>query len=656
MMKFLMLAVLLHALCPAIAMGGIQKADSLKSLLPSVEGTEKADVLLQLSKQYRDDFQLKLALAYGHKALKVSESTNDHPILSACYNDLGILYRMTGKNDSALIYFDNALILREELGNKSDIAYTLSSMGVSYRKLKDFDKAAECFLRALNIYNALNDEPGIGRTFNNMSILYSELEDYDNSLRYIRLYLDQNVKLQDSTGIAKAYNNMGLAYKNQGEFEQAMDCYMLSLGIKTSLNDWGGMMVTHINIADLSVLMGDNNNALRYYLKVINDWKRKPTSVNITKVYCHAGNVYTSMKHYEEAEYFLLEALDKAQESKGIDDQEMVLQALVDLYTQQHSYKEAFEYMESYKLLIDSTYTTLIQQQVNRIDAMYKLDREERDASFAKEKKLLQLRVLSVATIAILVVVLIYLLGQNAIKRRANIALQAEKEKAQESDRLKSAFLANMSHEIRTPMNAVLGFTDLLRDPDLKPDELNAYVDVIEDGGQRMLTIINDLVDISKIESGVVDINLSDININEQVNSILFLLRNEADTKGLELRFAQKSETHVLKTDHEKLQAILLNLIKNAIKFTSTGYVETGYSNTADEFEFYVKDTGTGISEDKRDQVFERFVQAEKNGITEGTGLGLSITKAYVEMLGGKIWFTSEPGKGTTFFFTISKA
>ncbi|MCG8581491.1 MAG: tetratricopeptide repeat protein, partial [Bacteroidales bacterium] len=554
-MRLLILAVLINVLIPAAALESLQNTDSLKSLLSSVEGTEMADVLLKLSKQYRGDFQMEQALKYGHQALAVSKTTNNESILSACYNDLGVLYRMTGDNDSALIYFDNALTLREEFGDKSDVAFTLSGMGVSYRKLKDFDKAAVCFLRALNIYNALKDEHGIARTLNNMSILYSELEDYDNSLKYIKLYLEQNIKLKDSTGIAKAYNNMGLAYKNMGTYKLAMDCYMNSLGIKTSLNDWGGMMVTHINIADLSVLKEDYDQAILYYLKVINDWKLKPASVNIAKVYCNIGKVYISLRQYNNAETFLMEALTKSEKSKSIDNLEMTLLALIDLYKSQSFYKKALDYMEQYKELSDSTYKKVSEHQLNRIDAMYKLDQEERALRFEEEKKQFRVRIMSVTTIVLLVALLVYLLGQNAIKRQANIALQAEKEKAQESDRLKSAFLANMSHEIRTPMNAILGFTDLLRDPDLKPDELKSYVDVIEDGGQRMLTIINDLVDISKIESGVIDINLTDVDVNEQINSIKYLLNNEVISRGLEFRFEEKAETLVLKTDQEKLQA-----------------------------------------------------------------------------------------------------
>ncbi|MCG8582264.1 MAG: HAMP domain-containing histidine kinase, partial [Bacteroidales bacterium] len=167
--------------------------------------------------------------------------------------------------------------------------------------------------------------------------------------------------------------------------------------------------------------------------------------------------------------------------------------------------------------------------------------------------------------------------------------------------------------------------------------------------------IINDLVDISKIESGVIDINLTDVDVNEQVNSIKYLLNNEVISRGLEFRFEEKAETLVLKTDQEKLQAILLNLIKNGIKFTSSGYVEVGYSIDINEVKFYVKDTGGGIPEDKKDMIFDRFVQAEQHRIAEGTGLGLSISKAYVEMLGGRIWFTTEKDKGSTFYFTISR-
>jgi signal transduction histidine kinase/ActR/RegA family two-component response regulator len=245
-----------------------------------------------------------------------------------------------------------------------------------------------------------------------------------------------------------------------------------------------------------------------------------------------------------------------------------------------------------------------------------------------------------------------------------NIALKfyiREKEKAQLADKLKSSFLANMSHEIRTPMNGILGFAELLKKPDLSGNEHREFISIIEKSGTRLLSIINDIIDISKIESGMMNVDIRNSDINEQIEYIYSFFKPEADKKGLKLLLKNSltaTETKV-KTDSEKLYAILINLVKNAIKFTHQGIIEIGVrkinGGEPAVLEFFVRDTGIGIPEDRQDIIFERFIQTGviDNSIYQGTGLGLSISKAFVEMLGGKIRVESQPGKGSTFYFTI---
>jgi PAS domain S-box-containing protein len=235
--------------------------------------------------------------------------------------------------------------------------------------------------------------------------------------------------------------------------------------------------------------------------------------------------------------------------------------------------------------------------------------------------------------------------------------LIAAKERAEESDRLKSAFLANMSHEIRTPMNGILGFANLLKEPHLTGDEKDHFINIIESSGQRMLTTINDLVDIAKIESGMVEIMYSEILVNDQLQALYYFFQSEALKKGL--RFIYRSNPDLIGTsilsDREMLNAILNNLIKNAIKYTQVGNIEFGFKIENGNILFYVNDSGIGIEKSRHLAIFDRFVQ-EDNSISrsyEGAGLGLSISKAYVEMLGGRIWVESEKGQGAKFYFTI---
>jgi PAS domain S-box-containing protein len=263
---------------------------------------------------------------------------------------------------------------------------------------------------------------------------------------------------------------------------------------------------------------------------------------------------------------------------------------------------------------------------------------------------------------------------QDITERKNNEAeLIKAKEKAIESDRLKSAFLANISHEIRTPMNGILGFAELLKKPDLSGDQQQEYIGIIKKSGDRMLNIINDIVDISKIEAGLMLLNITETDIHQQTEFIYTFLKPQAERKGIQFLFKNglESKEFIIKSDREKLYAILTNLVKNAIKYTDKGSIEFGYtlkpsgkSSVSEiaavaepaeaELEFYVKDTGIGIPKGRQLAIFDRFVQADiaDTRAFQGAGLGLSISKSYVEMLGGKLWVESDEGIGSTFFFT----
>jgi PAS domain S-box-containing protein len=231
------------------------------------------------------------------------------------------------------------------------------------------------------------------------------------------------------------------------------------------------------------------------------------------------------------------------------------------------------------------------------------------------------------------------------------------KERAEESDRLKMAFLSNISHEIRTPMNGILGFLDLLRDPELDEEQKERFMEIVNSSSQRMLDTINDIVELSKIESGQSEINNSLVDIPEIMRFYFNLFYEQARKKGIKFSLEsriQGDNSQVL-TDKYKIGSIINNLLNNSIKFTDNGSIILGNYCENGSMVFYVKDTGIGIPVSRHSAIFERFVQADLN-ITrpyEGSGLGLSIVKAYAEALGGRVWLESEPGKGSTFFFSV---
>ena len=238
--------------------------------------------------------------------------------------------------------------------------------------------------------------------------------------------------------------------------------------------------------------------------------------------------------------------------------------------------------------------------------------------------------------------------------------LLRSKEKAEESDRLKSAFLANMSHEIRTPMNAIVGLSSLLSDPQLPFSEREGFSSIIQENSKVLLQLIDDIVDVSKIEAGQIKIRPAVCEItallSEIYESYTLQIRNKGNSVKLILNESMYGKKLYTLTDSYRLRQILTNLISNALKFTEHGTVEFGYNmKNGSDIQFFVKDTGIGIPADKHDMIFDRFRQADdtRTRYHQGAGLGLSISKSLVELLGGKIWVESERDRGSCFYFTI---
>jgi signal transduction histidine kinase/CheY-like chemotaxis protein len=245
--------------------------------------------------------------------------------------------------------------------------------------------------------------------------------------------------------------------------------------------------------------------------------------------------------------------------------------------------------------------------------------------------------------------------------RKSQDELEVEKNRAEESDRLKSAFLVNMSHEIRTPMNTILGFSNLLTQPNLPSEKSHYYSSLVQSAGEQLVGIINDIIDISKIEINQMHFSIGQVPLYFCLLEIAEIFRDKIafQKKNIQLKIEvdKKLQGLVLETDEIRFRQIAGNLMGNAVKYTDSGTISIGYTlkkeNEGSFVEFFVQDTGRGIPKKDFNLIFERFVQGGNVGYNEGTGLGLSITKGLLSLLGGRIWFHSKLNKGSTFYFTL---
>ncbi len=247
--------------------------------------------------------------------------------------------------------------------------------------------------------------------------------------------------------------------------------------------------------------------------------------------------------------------------------------------------------------------------------------------------------------------VLLYL-----ILKRHLVKLRDAEQKARESDRLKTAFLQNVSHEIRTPMNSIVGFSQLLMENKSSEEKKAEFLEIITLSSNQLLNIVNEILDISLLETGNISVNLKIVHLNnliEELNSVYKPLIKKEISFSLKKGLADQ-QSYIL-TDRIKIKQILSNLLSNAVKFTDSGHITFGYTLKNNELEFFVEDTGIGIAEEHQDEIFRRFhkADADNDRLYQGVGLGLSICKGNVELLKGKLWVKSETFKGSTFYFTI---
>ena len=246
-----------------------------------------------------------------------------------------------------------------------------------------------------------------------------------------------------------------------------------------------------------------------------------------------------------------------------------------------------------------------------------------------------------------------FLIDRKQLENEKIIAL----EKAKESDKLKTAFLANISHEIRTPMNAILGFSEILMNGTLPETKKEKYNELINESGKRLMTLLSDIVYVSKLDATQITVNDSVFNLNKLLDNLLQQFTNSSLRKNVIIKTVKPKidANSFINLDENLLTKVFSNLLRNSIKFTTKGFVEIGYTLSLDEIIFYVKDTGIGINEEDQQFIFDSFNQTSNDNLilNDGIGIGLAIAKKIVELFGGKIWVESVPKEGSTFYFTI---
>jgi signal transduction histidine kinase len=447
-----------------------------------------------------------------------------------------------------------------------------------------------------------------------------------------------------------ALSNLGEFYKSDGNYSKAMSYYQQALRLDQDVNNQLRIAENYNLIGDLHAEMGNYNQSIEFY-------NRSQEIVIPTRMMLVMSENY-----------------------KG----------LAEVFEKTGRFEEAYNNYKNYHQINDSIFNETLMMQLNMLQTSYEIDKREREIDLLNSDKQLKeleinekkqqlvlqqyIGIVLIISVLVFVILTITLFRQFKLKKDAYKRLDIQynelvkkreeliraKEKAEESNKLKSRFLVNLSHEIRTPMNGIIGFSEMLRDRSADPKEQQVNIDSIQNSTRQLLSIINNLLDLSSIETGQFKLQEDLVNVPKLLKTMYVRISQEQKLMGKEnikfnLNLDQNSKDLKTIVDEKRLVQIIENLTSNAFKYTASGEVELGFKPVDDRLQFYVMDTGMGIPEDKLDIIFSLFRQADDSSTRRfgGTGLGLTISRELVKLMKGKIWVESEPERGSVFYFEI---
>jgi signal transduction histidine kinase/DNA-binding NarL/FixJ family response regulator/predicted negative regulator of RcsB-dependent stress response len=641
-----------------------EKAE-LRNNAPSMRDSSIAKILNNLGWEHKN-INPEKTLDYYKQCLTLSEQIGWEKGVAKAYSNIGDIYLNQGNYPEALKNYLASFKISEKTGNKKAIADAYARIGNVHFYLGNYPEALKDYLASLKIKEEIGDKKGIATCYINIGNVYCYQGNYPEALKDYLASLKILDELKNKNGKADCIQNIGNVYYFQGNYPQALKNYLASLKIFEETGDKNAVAMCYGNIGAVYCKQGNYAEALKNHLNSLKIHEELGDKNYTALTYHNIGGVYTKLNRAKEGKIWLQKCLVLSKEIGVMETIKETYREFAKADSVLGDYKAAFENYKLYILYKDSLFNeentkkltqTQMQFEFDKKEALTKAEQENKDAiALVEIKKQKLVRNGFIGGFAVVLAFAgVFFRQRNRIKH-GNRELQAAKERAERSERLEQQFLANMSHEIRTPMNAVMGMTNLVLDTPLAPKQ-KFYLDIIKKSSDNLLYIINDILDLSKIEAGKLDVEKIDFSIETVSKQVMQTLQHKAEEKGLELVLnLDPALPPVVLGDPVRLNQVLMNLAGNAIKFTEKGSVAIEIKQSGSEIKFSIIDTGIGISKDKLQTVFESFSQANSSDTRKygGTGLGLTISRQLVELMGGKINIESKEGSGTTFWFSLA--
>lgn len=640
--------------------------DSLQKNMGNMTVDARIKALNQLSQHFANtDFSK--SLEFARQAKDLAKSSNDLKQLASALINIGNGYYNYKDFATSVQYYDSSLIIAKNSNDQKGIGAAITNLGAAYEGQGKYQKSLEYFLEALKINTSLKDSIGIGKSYNNIGNIYYYIDQPQQALEHYRKALEIFKSLHNLELMNSMVNNVGMIYSVMGKPEQALGAFKEFLAFCEKNNDKEGRAMALNNIGSLYYESQMYQDALSYFLQSFKIMEEMGGTDPSTLFYI--GSAYSKMGNTGEALIFFGKAVSIAKANHLLDQLCSSYEAIHETYARMGNYRDAYKYA----LLTISTNDSLTKEkyskQMMEMQTKYETEKKEKEIELLTDKSRIQtlelkrqkmmttIFVIGFVFLAVIVGLVVFSLQ---LKIRSNKLLKIQRDIAERANRAKSVFLSNMSHEIRTPMNGIVGMTEVLKSTGLNQEQMG-YSDVIVSSSNKLLSIINNVLDFSLIESGKIELEKKAFELHKLFDEVCEQFKEKSiENKVSLVSYFDVQLPKIVYGDAMRMRQVLMNITDNAIKFSQQGEVLISAellekSEDKVKIQFRVKDNGIGISEADKSKLFLPFTQVDPSLTRKytGAGLGLVISKRLIEEMKGTIEVESNVGKGSVFSFTV---
>lgn len=660
------------------------KIDSLLALLNTNPGEkEQIDLFNNLAEEYIHLDNNK-SLDFALKAIDASGQIGYSEGLLDAYDIVATNERNRGNYSSALEYLKKALVLSQSITDKTRTADCLISIGDVYTTLKNYSKSISHYEQAYELYHNNKDKINeitslsrignrnmdIGKQLNDTSYFVKAIDIYENAKKLAVLIADESKVILMDINLADAYNILGELTSSKYHIFHSIDYSLMAIKLSRANKIGKFEAISYLNLGESYEKLGVISKAIHHYEIALAQYERLNDVSWLINIYKYLANSYFKLDKNDYALMYLAKGVELAVKQNSKADLRDYYEIYSKIYERKKDYKNSLYYYQKYALYKDSILNENASINVARLQTELDIVLKDNQIELLTKNAALQeneIRIQNIqrnsliAAIVGVLILLLILFIRYRDKQKSEQQILKAKNIAEQAKEVQELFLANTSHEIRTPMNGIIGMTHQLQDTDLDKEQ-QEYVNAIADSSAHLLTIINDLLDLSKIRAGKMEFEKRAFKLGDVFKNLRHNLEYRSTDKNIDLHFVLGNNIpKILVGDPVRLSQILLNLAGNALKFTESGSVviRADLKNEDEDnatLLFEVKDTGIGIPHEKLKTIFESFAQVNSKTTKKyaGTGLGLSITKDLVEQQGGVISVESTVGVGSTFTIVLN--